>query len=307
MKIGVVLPMSENPETGQYPTYATIRQLAVVAEDLGFDSIWLYDHLVYRLGENPKTTGTWEIWTLLSALAEATSRVEMGTIVLSVPFRNPAVLAKMADALDEVSGGRVILGLGAGWHEPEFRAFGIPFDHLASRFEEGARIITSLLRTGHADFQGTYYQANDCVLLPRGPKAADGGMPIMIAARQPRMLESTARYADLWNTAWLGNPTLLAERWDSLKAACERVGRDPNDIAVTVGVTVVFPGLDPDDDTDPATLSPEKFVVGSAEEIADVFTAYADLGVSHLQVACAPMTVEAFERLADAVRVFRAR
>ncbi len=151
MKIGIVLPFAEDPDAGGMPSYATIRERALLAEAAGFDSIWLYDHLLFRFPDQP-TVGIWEIWTVLSALAEATERVEIGTVVLCVPFRNPAILAKMADTLDEVSGGRLILGLGAGWNQPEFDAFGIPFDHRAARFEEALQIITPLLREGRVDF-----------------------------------------------------------------------------------------------------------------------------------------------------------
>src|SRR4051812_12310629 len=144
MRVGVIMPIAEGDATGA-PSYAAIRALARQAEAAGFDSIWVYDHLLFRFPEQP-TGGIWEAWTLLAALAEATERVELGTIVLCVPFRNPAVLAKMADTLEEISGGRLILGLGAGWHQPEFDAFGIPFDHKVDRFEEALQIITSLLR-----------------------------------------------------------------------------------------------------------------------------------------------------------------
>src|SRR3954453_8353745 len=147
MRGGVVMPIAGGDALDRAPSYADIRALARQAEAAGFDSIWVYDHLLFRFPEQP-TGGIWEAWTLLAALAEATERVELGTIVLCVPFRNPAVLAKMADTLEEISGGRLILGLGAGWHQPEFDAFGIPFAHKVDRFEEALQIIAPLLREG---------------------------------------------------------------------------------------------------------------------------------------------------------------
>src|ERR1043165_3879953 len=153
MRVGVVMPIGEDDATGSTPSYTTIRAFAQRAEASGFDSIWVYDHLLFRFPEQP-TGGIWECWTLLAALAEATERVDLGTIVLCVSFRNPAVLAKMADTLEEISGGRLILGLGAGWHQPEFDAFGIPFDHKAGRFEEALKIIVPLLKEGKVDFTG---------------------------------------------------------------------------------------------------------------------------------------------------------
>src|SRR5439155_3312539 len=137
------------------PGWTEMRQVAERAEDVGFDSIWGMDHLTLR---NPNgTEGVWEGWSLLAAFAAATRRVELGTLVVATSFRNPALVAKMADTVDEISGGRLILGLGAGWHEPEYLAFGYPFDHLASRFEEAFTVIRTLLREGKIDHAGRYY------------------------------------------------------------------------------------------------------------------------------------------------------
>src|SRR5579864_2151055 len=152
MKIGLVLPTDEDIDFGRVPSrYKEARDLALRIEAAGFDSIWLYDHFIYRFPDKP-SQGTWEAWTWLSALADATQRVELGTMVANTPFRNPALIAKMASTLDEVSDGRLILGLGAGWHQPEFEAFGVPFDHRLRRFEEALQIICPLLRQGSVDF-----------------------------------------------------------------------------------------------------------------------------------------------------------
>ena len=143
---------------------------------VGFDSVWLPDHLLFRFpGVRPQ--GVWDVWSLLSALAATTKRVEIGPLVACTSFRNPALIAKMADTIDEISGGRLILGLGAGWHKPEYDAFGFPFDHRVSRFEEAMQIIHGLLRDGHVDFEGKFYSARDCELRPRGPRPQ--GPPIL--------------------------------------------------------------------------------------------------------------------------------
>jgi hypothetical protein len=180
---------------GATPSWADILAVAQRAEALGFASLWLPDHLLLRQGamseEGNSVMGAWECWSLLAALAAATKRVELGTIVLSTSFRNPALLAKMADTVDEISGGRLILGLGAGWHEPEYRAFGYPYDHRASRFEEALTITATLLREGRIDFVGRYYEARECELRPRGPRP--GGPPIMVGTRGPRMMERLDR------------------------------------------------------------------------------------------------------------------
>src|SRR5699024_1321718 len=131
--------------SGRAPSWDALKAAAVQAESLGYDSDWVYDHLLHRIKRHP-TVGFWEAWTVLTALAASTRRVQLGATVLCAGFRNPALLAKMADTLDEVAGGRLILGVGAGWHEAEFDAFGMPFDHRVSRLDEALQIIGPLLR-----------------------------------------------------------------------------------------------------------------------------------------------------------------
>ncbi|HEV2238733.1 MAG TPA: LLM class flavin-dependent oxidoreductase, partial [Ktedonobacterales bacterium] len=177
MKIGLLAFTANSRDTNLPRSYAAIRAVARQAEADGFDSIWLADHLVYRDPGEPDR-GIWECWTLLAALAEATQRVELGTLVLCNAFRHPAILAKMATTLDEVSHGRLILGIGAGWHEPEYQAFGLPFDHRVDRFEESMQILKPLLRDGQVDFAGQYYHARNCDIVPRGPRSA--GPPLLV-------------------------------------------------------------------------------------------------------------------------------
>src|SRR5690242_988877 len=178
--------LANDRENNSKRPYAEIRAIAQQAEADGFDSIWLADHLLYRTPGQP-TRGIWECWTMLAALAEATERVEIGTLVLCNSFRNPAILAKMATTADEVSGGRLILGVGAGWNEPEYEAFGIPFDHRVDRFDEALQILGPLLREGHVDFEGQYYQASNCEDAPRGPRPE--GPPLVVGREGPRMIK----------------------------------------------------------------------------------------------------------------------
>ncbi len=199
LKIGMYVPFSERQMQGATPRWADILAMARRAEAVGFDSLWVPDHLIqYYEGVEPR--GGWECWTLVAALAAVTEHVELGTIVTATSFRNPALLAKIVDTVEEISGGRTILGLGTGYHEPEYRAFGYPYDHRASRFAEAIAIIDGLLRQGRVDIEGTYHQARNCELRPRGPRPQ--GPPIMIGTSGERMLELTARYADRWN-GWL--------------------------------------------------------------------------------------------------------
>ena len=300
MKLGVVLPIAAEPTGAHVPRYADIRDAALVAEAAGFDSVWVFDHLLMRFPGQP-TIGFWEPWTMLSALAEATERVELGTLVMCVPFRNPGLLAKMADALDEISGGRLVLGLGAGWHQPEFDAFGYPFDHLASRFEDGIEIIAPLLRDGAVTHEGAYSRAIDAVALPRGPRRS--GPPILIASSQPRMHALTAKWADAWNTCWFGRPTGLQARLDSLKETLAAAGRDPATLRKTVGVVVTFPDLAPPSDE---PIDPDQTLSGTVEEIADGLRSYEAFDIDDVIIAPTPGTPEAHRRMAEVLRAYRA-
>ncbi len=294
MKIGIVLDISEGSFEGRTPTFRDLQTMAQAAEQTGLDSLWLADHLIYRFPEQEELA-PWEAFTMLSALAAVTTRIELGTMVACTSFRPPALLAKMADTLDEISHGRFILGLGAGWHQPEYEAFGYPFDHLAGRFEEALQIIVPLLREGHVDFKGQYYQVNNCVLRPRGP--SKNGPSILIGAKRPRMLQLVARYADEWNTAWHSDPAVFQERYEQLRTACAEVGRDPSTITLTVGTSV---------NLQPATGSEaERAITGSPEEIARRLHAFAGMGAAHLIVALEPLTpatIEEFGRIVEQVR-----
>ena len=296
MKVGWTVLLADYLGQGQTPRYTDIRDMARQAEASGFDSIWLYDHLLYRSAGHD-TIGIWECWTTLAALAEATERVELGTLVACSSFRNPALLAKMAVTLDEVSNGRFLLGLGAGWNQPEYDAFGIPFDHLVDRFEEALQIIRPLLKEGRVDFKGTYYQATDCEITPRGPRA--DGPPLMVGSFGPRMMRLTAQYADMWNTAYLHRPASLNEPRAQLEAACAEVGRDPATLDVTALVALGYPDLG----DIPGFM--QEYLTGSVEEVAGVLQDYARMGVTHLMFHVAPYTAEALSRLAASVDLYR--
>jgi alkanesulfonate monooxygenase SsuD/methylene tetrahydromethanopterin reductase-like flavin-dependent oxidoreductase (luciferase family) len=298
VKVGIMLPIAET-DSGTILRYGEIRDAALQAERDQFDAIWVADHLLFEW--DGQRRGIWESWTLLSALAEATSRVELGALVMCTAFRNPALLAKMADAIDEVSAGRLILGLGAGWHQPEFTAFGYPFDHLASRFEEALRIIAPLVRGGAVDYHGTYERAVDCVSLPRGPRPK--GPPILIGASRPRMLRLTAELGDAWNTCWLGRAAELPPRVAELHAACADVGRDPATLDVTVGQIVARPEATQDEgDADRAA----RFAFTSAESLADEWRGFEEQGVAHLIVWPQPFDEECLQLVTAALRNYRA-
>jgi probable F420-dependent oxidoreductase len=292
LRVGVQLPEVEREV--RWPEYVAIAQRA---EALGFDTIWLGDHLLYRY-EDGTTRGPWEAWTTLSALAAATSRIRLGPLVASTAFHAPAMLAKLAATVDEVSGGRLIVGLGAGWNEPEFRAFGFPFDHRIDRFEEAFTIVRTLLRDGAIDFDGRYFQARDCELLPRPSKP--GGPPLLIGSIGPRMLRITLPYVQAWNVWYAdtaNSPAGLEPHLRLVDAVSREVGRDPDEIERTVAVLVQLPG-----GRGRRSLyagGPQHSpLAGSSAAIADGLRAYARLGVAEAQLVVDPITLESIEALA---------
>jgi alkanesulfonate monooxygenase SsuD/methylene tetrahydromethanopterin reductase-like flavin-dependent oxidoreductase (luciferase family) len=285
VKIGVVVPVADGDGRGPgVPSWPEMRGFAAAAEALGFDSLWVPDHLLPHLDAVGGPGAIHEAWGLVCALAAATSRVEIGTLVLATPFRNPALLAKMAVTADEISGGRLILGLGTGYFEPEFAAYGYPSatDHPVARFEEALQIIAPLLRGETVTFEGRFSEARDAILLPSPGRH----IPILVAARRPRMLRLTARWADAWNTAWFSLPderfeARIAEFDDALAAE----GRDPSSIVRTVGMRV-------------AAEPPEV--------VAETLVDFLSRRVDHLIVRIEPPRDErALERLAVAVDAHR--
>ncbi len=196
MKVGVVIPAAEVDGQGSTPSWPAIRSFVLAAEAHGLDSVWMFDHFFNKQANGP-IEGMHEAWTIVSALAAVTERVEIGTLVLCSSFRSPALVAKMAATADEVSGGRLILGLGAGWHDPEYRAFGFPSDHRVDRFEESLQIIVPLLRGETVTFSGRYQEAQDAVLAPapdrRHPRPRGGVRPADASAHRPSRGRSGTR------------------------------------------------------------------------------------------------------------------
>jgi alkanesulfonate monooxygenase SsuD/methylene tetrahydromethanopterin reductase-like flavin-dependent oxidoreductase (luciferase family) len=267
--------------------------MAKVGEQVGFDSVWLGDHLLYR-DDAYGSRGPWEAWTMLAAIAASTSRIALGPLVACTSFHNPAMLAKMASTVDEISGGRLILGLGAGWNETEYRAFGFPFDRRVSRFEEAFTIIRSLLREGHVDFRGEFYSAPDCELQPR-PRP--GGPPLMVGSWGDRMLAITMPHVNAWNawfTATGNHPEGVAPLREQVDAACLAAGRKPSDVERTVAVLVELPGATGRRDAD--RVSGEA-LVGNSEVIADTLRAYAREGIGHVQLVIDPISARSLEAL----------
>jgi alkanesulfonate monooxygenase SsuD/methylene tetrahydromethanopterin reductase-like flavin-dependent oxidoreductase (luciferase family) len=298
--IGIYIPHFEHPWSGRTISWREIHDIAQRVEQVGFDSVWLPDHLIFRF-PNVNPQGAWDVWSLLSALAATTSKVQIAPLVACASFRNPALIAKMADTIEEISGGRFILGLGAGWHEPEYTAYGFPYDHRVSRFEEAIQIISSLLRTGYVDFEGQYYSARDCELRPRGPRPE--GPPIIIGSNGPRMMNIMARHADGWNADRRNDVEWAVRMQDKIDAACVEAGRDPATLTRTIGIQVDVLN-DKRDPTQPRQYVATPFpIAGSSEEIAARIREYVRARIDHMQIWLDPPSVEAVEALAPVLEI----
>lgn len=249
MKLGLMLQIGQGAfGNGETARWSDLREMGLLAESIGFDVLFVPDHLLFRRSspdsqvpvemDPGETRGIWEAWTVLAALAEATQRIELGPLVACNSFRSPSLLAKMAVTLDEVSDGRLVLGIGAGWHEPEYDAFGFPFDRRVGRLEEALQIICPLLREGQVDFEGRFYSARDCEIVPRGPRP--NGPPILIGAQRPRMMRLAATYADIYDADFHLEPKTAAACFESIDDACAVRGRDRADIKRSLAVAVAI-------------------------------------------------------------------
>ena len=288
MRLGIQLPEVEREV--RWPEYLA---LARAAEAAGFASIWLGDHLLYR-GDGGRERAPWEAWTLLSALAAATERVQLGPLVACAGFHPPGLIAKMAATVDEVSGGRFVLGLGAGWNEAEFAAFGIPYDHRVSRFEESFAIVRGLLAGERVTVDGRYWQARDAVLLPPPARRT----PLMIGSNGPRVLGIALPHADAWNT-WYTDFGNTAEGFAALderiSAAARAAGRDPEEVDRSACVLVVLDRAAPERPIDVPPLE------GSPDRIAARLRELEEAGADEAILVVSPITERSIRQLAEVV------
>ncbi len=309
MKIGVILPTWCDPAYSTPTSGKTLLQRAKSAEDLGLDSVWIIDHFCYQpyldyqsMGMEPPAAlegvkrGAWECFTMAAALAAATERLEIGTLVANTGYRNPALLARMADTIDELSDGRLVLGLGAGDMPSEHRAFGYSFERRISRFEEALQIIQPMLRGEAVTFSGEFYQTQEAQLIPKS--ARKEGPPIMIGVLEggPRMRRLVAQYADHWN-GWLAYGDSLPDNYGeisrTLDETCRKHDRDPTSLVRHVTVSVCMQG----EEFPLANAVPLRC---SATELAEHFNTYKEFGVEHISVFPYPNDVPTMELLADA-------
>jgi alkanesulfonate monooxygenase SsuD/methylene tetrahydromethanopterin reductase-like flavin-dependent oxidoreductase (luciferase family) len=289
-EIGVVLSLNQYGPDRITTRWSDLRAMALRAEAIGFDTIWTPDELLWR-PEGKPVQGFWEGVSMAGAVAAVTSRAKVGTWVASALHRNPGIIAKAAETLDEISGGRFVFGLGAGHAGRQGHAFGLPEDRTVGRFEEALKIIVPLIRDGHADFEGTFHAARDLEHRPVGPRP--GRIPIMIGAKGPKMLRLAALHADIWS--WFveerSDLSEFGPRLAALEAACVEVGRDPATIGRSAGIIV-----------EPTAFTGAAEVLGvpirgSAAEIADGLGAFQAGGFDHLEIILWPPTLDALEAM----------
>jgi alkanesulfonate monooxygenase SsuD/methylene tetrahydromethanopterin reductase-like flavin-dependent oxidoreductase (luciferase family) len=298
MGLGLMLPIAEmNAVDNDSPVegFWDIVAMAKLAVEIGFDMLWVPDHFILKLERHGgEARGVWDCWTTVAGLAAALPGVPIGTMVACTGFHNPATIAKMAESIDSISKGSFVLGLGCGWHQDEYEMYGFPFDHRVDRFEEALQIISPLLRTGRATFEGEYSQARDAVNFPRGPRWREGGPPILFGAQQPRMMRLTALYADAWDADWQNDPGIVAERMQQLDEACLAVGRDPRGL-IRTGGTQFKMGDHPFD---------WKPFSGSRDEMVATMHAFAELGLRNYRATPSPCNVQTLEEFAKVIEAF---
>jgi alkanesulfonate monooxygenase SsuD/methylene tetrahydromethanopterin reductase-like flavin-dependent oxidoreductase (luciferase family) len=294
LRVGIQLPEVERDV--RWPEYLAMGR---TAEAVGFDSIWVGDHYLYR-GDGRPERGPWEAWTLLAALAAVTDRVRLGPLVACLNFHEPAVLAKIAATVNEIGDGRLVFGMGAGWNRTEFDAFGIPYDHRASRFVEAFDIVRRLLHGERVTVQGRWHSVDDAVLLP-SPAAPPA---LMVGSTGERVLAATLPSVEVWNTwfDWYGNtPEGFAAKGSEIDAACERAGRDPATLERSACVLVELDG-------GAAERTPEPDVVplrGSDDEIAAGLHAMTGAGADEVIVVCDPITEASIVKLGNVLVILR--
>ena len=284
LEFGLLLPMVEAPASGEKPPWGLIRSTARRAEDLGFDTVWIPDELLWKVPDWPGPRGWWECVAMTGAVAASTSTIGVGTWVLSALHRNPGLTAKAAETLDEISEGRLILGFGAGHAGEQGKAFGYPPDLTVSRYEEALSILVPSLRGETVTFEGSYHQAHQLDVRPRGPRP--GAIPLMLAAHGPRTMKLAARHADIWSgyATESSLPEWFEPMLERLDEACAAVGRDPTSLDRSIGVFVA-PGAAPDDSAGIGVP-----ISGSPHEIAETMQRFAELGVNRLELMVWPPT-----------------
>jgi alkanesulfonate monooxygenase SsuD/methylene tetrahydromethanopterin reductase-like flavin-dependent oxidoreductase (luciferase family) len=313
LRLGLILPTWTTDEV----TWSEVLEVARTAAEVGFDALYVSDHLLIpsnnaelkrRAGvdfpDDPDVDleGYLECFTTMAALAVAIPRLDLGSFVASTGYRNAGLLAKMAVSIDDISGGRLILGLGSGDSEGEHHTFGFPIHQRVGRFEEALQITKRLFNNESVDFESAHHQLRGVRLLP--PATRKGGPPIMIGTLNPRdrMQRLVAQYADIWN-GWLGytdaSPASAEKQLRIIDDACREHGRDPKTLVATTAVRAAMPGSGYTPRPDERPLS------GPPKEMAETLRGHAALGIAEVQVALTMGGTEGVRAFAPVIEALR--
>jgi probable F420-dependent oxidoreductase len=277
-------------------SWVDVREVAHAVEDMGWDGLWYADHYMPNTADGATAPGDFhECFSVLSALAAVTSRLRLGSLVAPTTMNHPAILANRAATIDQISGGRFVLGIGAGWQVNEHKAFGVdlmaPKDRV-DRFAEAIEIIASMLTSDRTTVAGHHFTVTDA---PCEPKPVQSPLPLLVGTGSPRMLRLTARFAHEWNT-W-GTPDGAAAVVDRLNAACEKEGRDPATIKKSVQALFFVTDDAAAADMLRSKVPADRSVVGSVGEIAETFARYRDLGFDEVCVPDFTLGASSSERI----------
>lgn len=299
MRVGVVLESSTDPVLGSTPRWSDIRRQALTAEEIGFDTAWIADELQWESDDWEQPIGFWECVAVAGAVASSTKTITVGTWVLSALHRNPGLTARVAETLNEISGGRFIFGLGSGHAGRQGAAFGFPVNYTVSRYEEALAIITALRGTGRATFDGRFHRSSDLIMTPR----PDGtpAIPLLLGGHGPRTMRLAAEHADIWSAfaTTSSQPEAFRDLLQQFEDICEESGRDPAAIEKSIGVVVAPPGKDP-----AGVLADEDPIKGSVEQIIDTFGRLAGMGFTRVEIVAAGDQDETIEGLAPLITAF---
>ncbi len=300
VKLGFVLEVWEDPTIGYVPRWSGIRRQARLAEQAGFDTVWVADELQWESDAQDGPMGFWECVAMIGAVAASTERVEVGTWVLSALHRNPALTGRVAETLSEISGGRFILGFGSGHAGRQGEAFGFPLDYTVSRYEEALAILVALRTAGESTFDGSFHSAKGVIMTPRpeGPPS----IPLMLGGHKPRTMRLAVQHADIWSAfaTTSSQPEAFTDLIAQVDAICEDLGRDPATLGRSIGVAVTPPGEEP-----VGILAADDPIRGSLDQIVDALSRFEEMGCTRLEIiaACSPdHAIEGLAPVLDALR-----
>ncbi len=294
LKVGLVILVIQTPGTKETLRWPEIRSAAMLAEEVGYDTVWIPDELLWDFEEWGGAHGFWECVAMTGAIAASTSSIGVGTWVLSALHRNPGLTAKVASTLDEISGGRLIFGFGSGHSGSQGKMFGYPPDRVVGRYEEALGIVVPLLREGRADFLGTYHRAESLRQLPEGPRP--GAIPIMLGGHGPRTIGLAVAHADIWSAYATASsmPEAFTDMIDLVDRTCERQGRDPATLGRSVGIWVEANG--PSNAEEMGLGVP---ISGSPVQIAETISQFGGMGFTRVELNLWPAGAAAIEKSAQ--------